>query len=289
MPDGAGRVNGRTIGRICRGITFLCRVPRMVMAALALFGETSAQGQAMLDAAAKSLTQILSPPFRALLAKSMGLAAVLLVVAAIALHRLVTWLAAGGESWLEATLGPLAHVPLVILFWMLAVAAALGLFVGVVFLMPAVTALVAGLFGDDIAEQVERTYYPADPPGTAVPIGRALVEAVKIALLSILVYLCAVPFLLVAGLGAVIFFLATAYLQSRQYFELAAMRFHPPAEAKALRKAHQGSVFVAGMLIAGFVSIPIVNLATPLFGTALMVHLHKRLTGSRRELLEARR
>jgi uncharacterized protein involved in cysteine biosynthesis len=242
----------------------------------------------MLDAAAKSLTQILSPPFRALLAKSMGLAAVLLIVAAIALHRLVTWLAGGGEAWLEATLGPIAHIPLVVVFWMLAVAAALGLFIGIVFLMPAVTALVAGLFGDDIAEQVERTYYPADPPGTAVPIGRALVEAVKIALLSILVYLCAVPFLFF-GIGAVIFFLATAYLQSRQYFELAAMRFHPPAEAKALRKAHQGTVFVAGMLIAGFVSIPIVNLATPLFGTALMVHLHKRVAGTRRELLEASR
>jgi CysZ protein len=95
-----------------------------------------------------------------------------------------------------------------------------------------------------------------------------------------------VPFLLVAGAGAVMFFLATAYLQSRQYFELAAMRFHPPAEAKALRKAHQGKVFAAGLLIAAFVSIPIVNLATPLFGTALMVHLHKRLHGTRRELIE---
>jgi CysZ protein len=31
-------------------------------------------------------------------------------------------------------------------------------------------------------------------------------------------------------------------------------------------------------LIAGFVSIPIVNLATPLFAMALMVHVHKRLT-----------
>ena len=166
---------------------------------------------------------------------------------------------------------------------------ALGLFIGIVFLMPAVTALVAGLFGDDIAEQVERSYYPADPPGNAVPIARAVGEAVKIALLSIVVYLCAVPFLLVAGLGAVMFFFATAYLQSRQYFELAAMRFHPPAEAKALRKAHHASVFGAGMLIALFVSIPIVNLATPLFGTALMVHLHKRLMGTRRELIGQRR
>jgi uncharacterized protein involved in cysteine biosynthesis len=73
------------------------------------------------------------------------------------------------------------------------------------------------------------------------------------------------------------------------YFELAAMRFHPVAEAKRLRKAYQGTVFLGGMLIAVFVSIPIVNLATPLFGTALMVHVHKRLTSSRREVFESAR
>src|SRR5262245_57683837 len=240
----------------------------------------------MLDAASKALSQMMSPPFRTVLLKAIGLAAVILIVFAIALHRLIAWLAAGGETWLEGALGPIAHLPLLILFWVLAIVAALGLVVGIVFLMPAATALVAGLFGDEIAELVERNYYPADPPGKPVPIGRAVMEGVKIAALSVLIYLAAVPFLLVAGLGAVIFFFATAYLQGRQYFELAAMRFHPAAEAKALRKAHQSTVFLAGMLIAGFVSIPIVNLATPLFGTALMVHMHKRLMGPRHELIE---
>jgi len=37
----------------------------------------------------------------------------------------------------------------------------------------------------------------------------------------------------------------------------------------------------AGLLIALFVSIPIVNLATPLFAMAMMVHLHKRLSQRR--------
>jgi len=87
------------------------------------------------------------------------------------------------------------------------------------------------------------------------------------------------PSLLLAGFGAVIFFLATAFLLSREYFELAAMRFRSPGEARALRKANQSTVFLAGLFIAAFVSIPILNLATPLFGTAFMVHLHKRLSG----------
>ena len=115
----------------------------------------------------------------------------------------------------------------------------------------------------------------------ALPVWRAMAEGAKAALLAIVAYLAAVPFLLFAGAGAVIFFVATAWLLGRVYFEFAALRFHPPDEVRALRRAHQGSLFAAGLFIAGFVSIPILNLATPLFGTALMVHVYKRLAASR--------
>jgi CysZ protein len=117
---------------------------------------------------------------------------------------------------------------------------------------------------------------------------RALLEGVKTALLAILVYLLALPFIFFAGLGLVILFLANAYLLSREYFELAAMRFRPPAEAKALRRAHRGEVFFAGLFIAAFVSIPVVNLATPLFAMALMVHVHKRVAGRRAGIYDAK-
>jgi CysZ protein len=60
------------------------------------------------------------------------------------------------------------------------------------------------------------------------------------------------------------------------------MRFHSAADAKALRRINQTTVFIAGLAIAAFVSIPILNLATPLFGTALMVHVYKRLAGASR-------
>ena len=53
-----------------------------------------------------------------------------------------------------------------------------------------------------------------------------------------------------------------------------------------MRKQNAGLVFTAGLVIAAFVSIPIVNLATPLFGMAFMVHMHKRLSGPRPELIE---
>jgi CysZ protein len=240
----------------------------------------------MFEAATKALIQMFSPEFRRVLLKSIGLALVLIVLIGIGLNRVFSWMATSGATWAEATAG--GHTAWQILAWLLSIAATLGIITGALFLMPAVTAFVGSFFVDEIAEEVEREHYPMEPLGSALPLGRALVEGLNTALLAILVYLVAVPLLFVAGLGLVIMFLANAYLLSREYFLLAAMRFRPPAEAKAMRRAHRTSIFLAGLIIAMFVSIPIVNLATPLFAMAMMVHMHKRLSQRRVEYREAR-
>lgn len=233
----------------------------------------------MLDAAAKALSQILSPPMRAILWKAIGLALVLIVVLAIALQRLLSWFSVAGEAWLETMLGAGFHTPLNVLALIVSVAAGFGVVFGAVFLMPAITALVASVFVDDVADIVERAHYPAERVGKALPFGIAMTEGIKTALLTVLVYLLALPFVFVAGAGFIAFFVATAWLLGREYFELAAMRFRPPAEAKLMRRRHAATIFTAGLVIAAFVSIPVVNLATPLFGMAFMVHMHKRLSG----------
>ena len=241
----------------------------------------------MFDAATKALVQMFSPPFRRVLLKSIGLGLILIVLIGIGLNRLFAWMATAGATWAEATAG--GHTVWQIVAWVLSIAATLGIITGALFLMPAVTAFVGSFFVDEIADEVERTHYPNETPGTALPLFRALIEGINTALLAVLVYLCAVPFLFVAGLGLVIMFVANAYLLSREYFLLAAMRFRSPAEAKAMRRAYRGQIFLAGLLIAMFVSIPIVNLATPLFAMAMMVHLHKRLSQRRVEFHEPKR
>jgi CysZ protein len=233
----------------------------------------------MLDDAVKALAQMLSPPLRAVLWKSIGLALALIIVVAVALDRLIVWLLGAGGASVETTFGPPAHLPVSALAWALSIAASLGIVAGSIFLMPAVTAFVASFFADQIADEVERVHYPGDPAGVAQPLRRAILEGGRTALLAVAVYVCAVPFLLFAGFGAVIFFLATAWLLGREYFELAAMRFRPPDEARALRRRNAATVYVGGLIIAAFVSIPIVNLATPLFAMAFMVHVHKRIGG----------
>jgi uncharacterized protein involved in cysteine biosynthesis len=243
----------------------------------------------MLDAAVKAFSQILSPPMRSILWRSLAMALVLITVLALGLQRLLSWFASSGQGWAEAMLGSGFHTPLNILSWIVSIAAGLGVVFGGILLMPAITSLVASVFVDEAADHVEREYYPAERPGVALPLGLALREGIKAALLTILVYLIALPFVFVAGAGFLAFFIATAWLLGRVYFELAAMRFRPPEEAKAMRRDNAAVIFTAGLIIAAFVSIPIVNLATPLFGMAFMVHMHKRLSGSRPELIEPAR
>ena len=242
----------------------------------------------MFDAAFRALGQMFTPPFRAVLIKSMLLALVMIVVIGTGLYKLLDWFVVSGGVWAETTLGSGWHNPLSWLIWFLSITTAFGIVIGGVFLMPAVTAFVGSFFVDEIAEIVEREYYPADKPGTALPLTLSVIEGSKTALIAIGIYLVALPFIIFGGLGFVILFIAAAYLLSREYFELAAMRFRPREEAKAFRKANQSTVFTAGLFIAAFVSIPIVNLATPLFGMAMMVHLHKRLSGKRPSMIEAR-
>ena len=239
----------------------------------------------MLDAAVKALGQMFTPPFRTVLWKSIGLAILLLIMFGVGLQRLIAWFAAEGAHYLEGVTGPGMQTPLHLLLWILVFLSGLGLFAAAIFLMPVVTAFVASFFSDEIAAEVEHAHYAADPSGVPVPVWTAGLEGLKTALLALLVYLVAVPFLLFAGFGFLIFFVANSYLLGREYFLLAAMRFHSVEEAKALRKRHHGTVVLAGAFIAAFVSIPILNLATPLFGMAFMTHMHKKLAGPQRELI----
>jgi CysZ protein len=231
----------------------------------------------MLDSVIQAITQLFSPPLRAVLWRTIGLSVLLIVVVGIALERLIVHFVAMGGASVESTIGPQVHAPVHALAWLLSFAAGLGIVAGSIFLMPAVTAIVGSFYADRIGDEVEREHYPADPPGKALPLWLSLWEGLKTALFAVVIYLCATPLLLFAGFGAVIFFLATAYILGREYFELAAMRVRTPAEAKALRKRNAAAVYIGGLFITAFVSIPIVNLATPLFAMALMVHLHKRV------------
>jgi CysZ protein len=219
----------------------------------------------MIDDAVAAFLQIFTPPFRATLLKSLALTIALLAIVWLGLDRLVLSLVTIGAPWLAMAFSVLLG---------------LGLLVGLAFLLAPVTSLVASFFLDEIAAKVEREIDPASPPGRAAPAAASAILGLRFALLSIAINVVALALLFVPGLNLVAFLGANGYLFGREYFELAAMRFRTADEARAMRRQHELTIFLAGLVIAGFVAIPLLNLFTPLFATALMVRLHKRLSGT---------
>ena len=213
----------------------------------------------MFAAASKSFSQLFTPPFRAVLLKSLGLTIGLLIVLIIAIETVFGVLVVL-PGWLETTIQ-----------WL----GGLGLVVGSVFLIAPITSLIAGLYLDDIAAEVEKRHYSNDPPGRELPMLTAMGTSLKFGLVVIGVNILALFLLLIPGVNVIAFLAANGYLLGREFFELAAFRHMPQADAKRLRKANRLRVFVSGLAIAGLVSVPVLNLLTPLFATAFMVHTFK--------------
>jgi CysZ protein len=223
------------------------------------------------DAARIAAFELLSPPFRAVFIKTLGLTVLALVALWFGLTSIVEWLAL---PWLQTLLPGIPSWA----GWLGGIIAAIALAFGMALLVAPVTAVIAGLFLDDVAEVVERTDYPRDPVGRAMPALRSLLLAIKFFGVVILGNIVALMLLLVPGINIAAFFIVNGYLLGREFFEFAAMRFRPEDEARALRRQYAGTVFLAGLVIAAFLAVPLLNLLTPLFAAAMMVHLHKAVS-----------
>ena len=213
----------------------------------------------MFTAAGKAIGEFRTPEFRSVLLKSFGLTLALLIVLFIALQAVAGALMVF-PGWIETVIQ---------------VIGGFGLLIGSVFLVAPITSLIAGLYLDDIAAFVEQRHYASDPPGEALAIPQAIVISLKFGLVVIGVNIAVLFLLLLPGINIAAFFAANGYLLGREFFELAALRHLPAADVERLRKANRGRVFLSGLLIAAMVSIPLLNLLTPLFATAFMVHTVK--------------
>ena len=217
----------------------------------------------LLKSAQLAIIQLFSKPFRKVLWRSIGYTILLLVVAWFIIESVVSTI-------LLPYLGPWPWVATAMV-WLLGT----GMFVGAGFLIAPVSAMFAGIFLDDVALEVESKHYPNDPPGRELPISAAVWLAAKFTVLVIIANLLALLLVLLPGINMMIFFFLNGFLLGREFFQFAAMRFADEEDVLALRKANEGVIFLGGMVIAGFMAVPLLNLATPIFAAALMVHIHK--------------
>lgn len=233
----------------------------------------------ILDAAGLALRNLFAPETRSVFWKVIGLTLIVMVGLWFALRE--TFIAYA-MPWVDALI-PGTPEWAGWLTFIFGIFASIGLALALALLLSTVTAIIAGLFLDDVAEVIEKRDYPADRPGTAMPLGEAMLSSLKFFGIVVVGNIVALLLLLIPGVNIVAFFLVNGYLLGREFFEFAAMRFRSPDEARLFRSRHAGTVFVAGLVIAAFLAIPFVNLLTPLFAAGLMVHLHKML--SKRDLV----
>jgi uncharacterized protein involved in cysteine biosynthesis len=106
-----------------------------------------------------------------------------------------------------------------------------------------------------------------------------VVSSLKFLGVMVVLNILMLPFLFLGPLFPFVFYAVNGYLLSREYFELVAFRRVGPAEARALRKAHQGALFVSGVVTAFLLTVPVVNLLAPIVAVAATVHLFQRWRG----------
>lgn len=221
----------------------------------------------------KSLAQLSDPRFRKVLWMGIGLTVALLFGAYAGLLWLVEWLT--GDTMELPLVGEVTWVG-DLLSW----GSLLFMVVLSAFLMIPVASAITSMFLDEVAQAVEDRHYPALPPATPVPFGDAVRDTLNF--LGVLIGCNLLAFVLYAffpPFAPLIFWGLNGFLLGREYFTLAAMRRIGRPAAKAMRRKHLGTIWIAGVLMAMPLSFPLVNLLIPILGAATFTHIFHSLYG----------
>jgi CysZ protein len=215
-------------------------------------------GNSMIISALRAARDVLSPQFRSILWKAIGLTLLLFTLLLIGVVFGTSMLLVLPWPWLETITATLAG---------------LGFFVGFFFLMGPVTALFAGFFLDTVAEIVEKTHYPGKAVGKPPAALSSALMGLQFGLVVLVLNILTLPTLFL-GVGAIIMLVTNAYLLGREYFTMVAVRHKKVRQATMMRKANSMRIWAAGFIPAALALIPFVNILVPLFSTSYFVHIY---------------
>lgn len=222
---------------------------------------------------AKAIAQSADPRFRRVLFLGIGLTLALLIAAYAGFLWLLNWL--DPASLDLPFLGPNAFVGGLLSFGSMAL-----MLVFSIFLMIPVASAIISMFLEDVADAVEVEYYPHLPPAPRVTFAMALRDTLPFMGVLLVVNLMALLLLPLFWFAApFIFYGVNGYLLGREYFTVAALRHEGRDGAAALRRKHRGEIWLAGVLMAIPLTIPVMNLLIPILGAATFTHLYHRVAG----------
>lgn len=233
----------------------------------------------MFKSLSRAFSQSFDPAFRRVFNRSLLYSTVTFILVWLASWFALDWAGAELVVWVRDWVGEGFWVD--VLEWLVDIAAVGAIAVASFFLFPAVMASIMALLLDDVAQAVERRYYPELPPGRDQPLSEAILGNLVFIAVTLILNLLVLPLYLVLiwipPLNLVLFYLLNGYLLGREYFEMVAVRRLDLVATKRLRRDFRGRVILAGAVITFLLTIPIVNLFTPIVATAFMLHIFEDL------------
>jgi CysZ protein len=218
----------------------------------------------MLAALSKAFAQLPDPRLRGVVAWSVALSvAALLALAFVARLVIGGMQLFEGDAWntLASWVGTL-------------------LVMGVsLMLFPATVQLIGSLFSDRVADAVESRHYPAMAASArSAPLSAQLGSGLRLFLLAVVLNILLLPiYIFVPGLNLLLYYGLNGYLLGREYFEQTAFRHLPAGDVKAAFRRHRFRAWAAGVVIAAVMTIPVLNLASPVLATAFMIHIFRSM------------
>lgn len=141
------------------------------------------------------------------------------------------------------------------------------------FLFPGIMPVIVNFFDAKIARIIEAKYYPEAQPINP-PFWPEFWHDLRFTLKAIGLNILALPLYVIPLIGQLAFFALNGHLLGREFFIMAARRYMPLADAITLRKTHGRTIFIGGMMLTLFATVPFVNLFAPFWGIALMTHFY---------------
>lgn len=213
----------------------------------------------------KTVGQLDDPRFFRVIAKSVVISllffALLWIVIGFGLARIDFFQLA----WLESVVDFLGGLLVVVL---------------TIILFPGIAIMTVGFFLEDVCTAVEARHYPHLPAPRHQSIAEVLATSARLGLTVVAINLLLIPayllLLFIPPANIVLFYAVNGHLLGREYFELIAIRRMTPTEARRLRRARRGTVWVVGAAIAFLFTIPMIGLIVPGLGAAFMLHTFQR-------------
>tara|TARA_B100002051_G_scaffold273203_1_gene311516 strand:- start:1102 stop:1785 length:684 start_codon:yes stop_codon:yes gene_type:complete len=212
----------------------------------------------MFSALTKGIRQLSDPATRQVVWLSIGIAALTFLAMFACIETALLHTSIFQTGWMETVSDILGRLSGVILAWLL---------------FPAAISAAVGLFLGRVSGAVEARHYPALPLVEEPPFIDSLLAAGKFLLILVALNLALLFFIFTGPLYLILYYLVNGYLISREFFELVSIRRMDASAARAVRKRFQASLLIIGAIFAFLMTVPIVNLLTPIIATATMVHL----------------